>query len=76
MEWVAASIVLLAAMGFLAWKQGFWYAAGVAVFVILTALVYALVKRHFGEQGALVFSLITLILGVGTIWLLQRKSKS
>jgi LPXTG-motif cell wall-anchored protein len=76
MEWVAASVVFLAAIGFLAWKQGGWYAAGIAVFLILTALVYTLVKRHFGEQGAVVFSLIALLLAVGATWLIRKKSKS
>ena len=75
MEWVAASIVFLAAMGFLAWKQGGWYAAGIAVCLILTAIVYAFVKRHCSEQGALVFSLITLAFACTATWLLRRKSK-
>lgn len=75
MEWILTAIVFLGAVGFLAWKQGGWYAAGIAVFLLLMAVAYTLVKRHYGERGALVFSLIALVLAFVATWLIRKKSK-
>jgi hypothetical protein len=73
MGWVIAAIVFLAAIGFLAWKQGGGYAAGIAIFLILMAVAYSLVRRHDGETGALAFSLIVLVFALGTTWLRREK---
>ena len=76
MEWLAAISVLLVAMGFMAWKQGGWYAFGIAIFLILVATAYALTRRYFGGQGALAFSLAALAIAFAANWFFRRKPKN
>lgn len=75
MEWLVAAAVFLGAVGFLSWKQGGWHAVGILVFMLLMAVAYTLVERYYGENGALVFSLIALVFALGATWFIRKNPK-
>jgi len=76
MEWLVAAILFLVAIGFLALTEGGWYAAGIAGFLILVAVVSTLVARLYGEMGALVFSLIALVFAFWFNWRFRKNPKA
>ncbi|GEM_PF-3114003 len=72
MAWVVSVIVFLGALGFFAGRRGGRYAVGIGIFLLLTAFIFELVRRNWGERDALVFSLIAL--GFAIIHRLWKRS--